>query len=125
MAGTAGLEEAVKKGLLRPLTDEDIRMVQQHYVDNAPKGPSGLKGDIPPVAGTRPDVPSPDLAPRIGKRRAYVVLKPMVFPAGLYGGNLATFVVPNGTPTPTGNPGHSTVYDLNKPSSVCQGPMCR
>jgi hypothetical protein len=125
MAGAAGLDEAVKKGLLRALTDEDIRMVQQHYIDNAPTGPSGLKGDIPPIAGARPDAPSPDLAPRLDKRRAYVVLKPMVFPAGLYGGNSATFVVPAGTPAPTGNPGHSTVHDLNKPSSTCQGPRCR
>jgi hypothetical protein len=125
MAGPAGLDEAVKKGLLRALTDEDIRMVQQHYIDNAPTGPSGLKGDIPPIAGARPDAPSPDLAPRLDKRRAYVVLKPMVFPAGLYGANSATFVVPAGTPAPTGNPGHSTVHDLNKPSSTCQGPRCR
>lgn len=125
LAGTAGLEEAIKKGLLRPLTDADIRMVQQHYIANAPEGPSGLKGDIPPLAGARADTPSSDLAPKIGKHRAYVVLKPMVFPAGLYGGNLATFVVPKGTAAPTGNPGHSTVYDLNQPSSACQGPMCR
>ncbi|WP_457335838.1 hypothetical protein [Rhizobacter sp. P5_C2] len=85
----------------------------------------GLKGDIPPIAGARADAPPPDLAPRIDKRRAYVVLKPMMFPAGLYGGNSATFVVPVGTPVPTGNPGHSTVHDLNKPLATCQGPMCR
>lgn len=126
LAGSAGLEEAVRKGLMRPLTNADIRMVQQFFVDNAPKGPTGLKGDIPPLAGARADAPPPtDIAPRINKRRAYVVLKPMVFPAGLYGGNLATFVVPAGTPAPTGNPGHSTVYDLNMPLSACQGPMCR
>ncbi|SHM73065.1 hypothetical protein SAMN02787076_02048 [Rhizobacter sp. OV335] len=47
------------------------------------------------------------------------------FPEGLYGGNSAAFVVPVGTPAPTGNPGHITVHDLNKPSSTCQGPMCR
>lgn len=125
LAGTAGLEEGVRKGLLRPLTSADIRMVQQHYLDNAPKGPTGLKGDIPPLAGAPADAPPPDIAPKISKHRAYVVLKPMVFPAGLYGGNLATFVVPAGTPAPTGNPGHSTVYDLNMPVSACQGPMCR
>ena len=42
-----------------------------------------------------------------------MVLKAFTFPAGLYGGNLAHFVVPKGVPTPTGNPGHSMVVDLN------------
>ncbi len=53
---------------------------------------------------------------------AYVVLKPFTYPAGLYGGNSATFLIPKGVLKPAGNPGHSAVFDFN--TLNCQGPLC-
>ncbi|MFY0573279.1 hypothetical protein ACN28S_01935 [Cystobacter fuscus] len=53
----------------------------------------------------------------------YVVLRPMTFPAGLYGANSAVFFVPKGTERPRGNPGGSVVYDFNDMS--CTGMLCR
>jgi hypothetical protein len=51
-----------------------------------------------------------------------VVLKPFTYPAGLYGGNSATFLIPKGVPKPKGNSGHSSVYDFN--TLNCQGALC-
>ena len=52
----------------------------------------------------------------------YVVLKPFELPPGLYGAHSATFFVPNGVSRPTGNPGHSAIYDFN--TLTCQGAIC-
>ena len=54
--------------------------------------------------------------------RAYVVLKAYALPAGLYGANSATFFVPKGVPRPSGNLGHSTLYDFN--TMTCAGIPC-
>jgi hypothetical protein len=42
--------------------------------------------------------------------------------AGLFGSNSGTFFIPKGVPKPTGDPGHSTVYDFNTLS--CSGTLC-
>jgi hypothetical protein len=123
LAGTAGLEAAVAKGLLRPVTAADIETVKAHYRANAAQSAT-RRPDIPPVAGAAPNAAPEVKIPSITTYRGYVVLKPLVFPAGLYGGNMATFIVPKGVSAPTGNPGHSTVIDLNKAAS-CTGVGCR
>ena len=122
LAGTAGLNEAVSKGLIRPMTSADIQSVKEHYQVQAAKNATG-KADIPPVAGASPSDGPAVRIPSLSTYRGYVVLKPFVFPAGLYGGNLAYFIVPKGAPAPTGNPGHSTVINLNR-SAACTGPSC-
>lgn len=112
LAGQAGIEDALSKGLLRAATDEDA----QEWV-NA-KAASTPPRDVPPVAGVgtpRPAVPT--------LHKAYVVLKAFTYPAGLYGGNSATFFIPKGVPTPKGQPGHSAVYDFN--TLRCFGAMCQ
>jgi hypothetical protein len=119
-AGIAGLREGVVKGLLRPVTAADVEMVRKHYQAIADRT---VNRDVPPIAGAsggRPDVK----IPWIQTDRAFVVLKPFVYPAGLYGGDLATFVIPIGAPAPTGNPGHSTVINLNR-NPPCSGALCR
>lgn len=121
-AGTAGLEQAVAAGQLRPLTQADIQVVRDSYRALAPKTAKGTP-DVPPVAGAAPKAPPEVRIPALGIHRGYVVLKPMVYPAGLFGANLAYFVIPNGAPAPTGNPGHSTVIDLNK-AVPCSGALC-
>lgn len=76
LAGTAGLEDAVAKGLLRPATSADVDMVREHYRANAPKTAAG-RPDIPPVAGGSPAAAPEVRMPSISMHRAYVVLKPM------------------------------------------------
>ncbi|MEG3194057.1 hypothetical protein SNE32_17685, partial [Lysobacter sp. D1-1-M9] len=54
--------------------------------------------------------------------RAYTVLKAFKVPAGLYGAHSATFYVAPGAPLPTGDPGHSAIYDIN--TGRCIGATC-
>jgi hypothetical protein len=51
-----------------------------------------------------------------------VVLKPFRLPPGLYGAHSATFFVPKGVPRPTGELGHSVLYDFN--TLTCAGTFC-
>ena len=117
LAGDAGLSDAVAKGLLRPATQVDIEQVRDYYRAQAAKSPAG-KVDIPPIAGASPAAPPEISLPSISIHRSYVVLKQFAYPAGLYGAHGATFIVPQGVATPTGNPGHSSIFDLNT-STLC------
>lgn len=110
-AGPAGLQEAVEKGFLRKATRTDAEAWANALANSKPAP------DIPPMAGgakARPPVPS--------FHAGYVVLKPFTFPAGLYGGNSATFFIPKGVPRPQGKPGHSDIYDFN--TMTCTGSSC-
>lgn len=110
-AGPAGVEDAVRKGLLRKATAADAEAWSDAVLQNAPQR------DLPPVAGQ--GVPRPPKPPLFN---AYVVLKPFTYPSGLFGGNSATFLIPKGVTKPEGNSGHSSVYDFN--TLNCQGPLC-
>ncbi|MEJ2480088.1 MAG: hypothetical protein P8Y78_07885 [Acidihalobacter sp.] len=112
LAGQAGLDEALAKGLIRRATARDA----DAWVKAVSSRPSTL--DEPPIAGKGVPKPRP---PRL--RNAYVVLKAFTYPAGLYGAHSATFFIAKGAPAPSGNPGHSVVYDFNTLS--CKGPLCR
>lgn len=112
IAGPAGLEDAVRKGLLRKATAADAEAWSEAVLQNTPQR------DLPPVAGQ--GVPRP---PKPSLFNAYVVLKSFTYPSGLYGGNSATFLIPKGVPKPEGNSGHSSVYDFN--TLNCQGVLCR
>lgn len=101
LAGQAGLEEAVEKGILRRANFDDaanwIKALKKKYeLQNRPP----------------PNIP-PDL------NNAFVVLKKFTYPGGLNGGYSATFYVSKGVPLPTGDYGHSRVYDLNSISLEC------
>ena len=111
MAGPAGLAEAVNKGVLRRATAVDANAWSDAVLQNSPQR------DIPPVAGQ--GIPKP---PKPAIYNAYVVLKPFIYPSGLYGGNAATFFIPKDVPKPEGNQGHSAVYDFN--TLNCQGSLC-
>ncbi|MDD2914991.1 MAG: hypothetical protein PHP70_06695 [Gallionella sp.] len=112
IAGPTGLEDAVSKGLLRKATAADAEAWSDAVIQNSPQR------DIPPVAGQ--GIPKPSKPPI--HNNTYVVLKAFTFPAGLYGGNSAFFLIPKGVPKPEGNPGHSHIYDFN--TLKCQGLMC-
>lgn len=108
LAGPAGIADAVNKGILRKATSSDAVAWSEAVAKASPKR------DIPPIAGVgAPKPPKPEL------RNAYVVLKPFTFPAGLYGAHSATFLVPKSIPKPSGNRGHSVVYDFNTLTCDC------
>lgn len=113
LAGVPGLENAAKLGILRAATREDaFKWAEAERKELLLKDKNQ---DIPPVAGGS-KLKIPDFF------HGYVVLKPFSFPEGLYGANSGTFFVPKGIPRPTGNPGHSIVYDYN--SMQCIGASC-
>jgi hypothetical protein len=111
LAGEAGLESAVANGVLRPATSADAEAWVAAVMANRPAA------DAPPVAGQ--GVPRPAMP---GLYNAYVVTKKFTYPSGLYGAHAATFFILRGVPRPSGNPGHSAVYDFNFLS--CQGALC-
>jgi hypothetical protein len=121
LAGKAGLDDAVVKGIIRPIKEADLEQVRAAYRAQA-VGPQGDRGlDVPPLAGAAAGAAPPVRIPVT--TRGYVVLKPFVYPAGLFGGNMSEFIIPKGVPTPSGNAGHSTVVNLNNGAS-CAGPAC-
>lgn len=111
LAGKVGLKDAVSKGILRPATIADANRWVDELVKNTPEQ------DVPPIAGQGKPKPN---RPRL--QNAYVVLAQFTYPAGLYGGNLATFFIEHGVAKPKGNPGHSAVYNFN--TLRCHGAAC-
>lgn len=101
LAGQAGLEQAVEQGVLR-----------RANLDDAANWINALKKKYELQNRPQPNIP-PDL------NNAFVVLKKFTYPGGLYGGHSATFYIPKGVPLPTGDYGHSRVYDLNSISLEC------
>ena len=111
LAGEAGLQDAVRRGLLREARSEDMAAWKAARASVADRS-------LPPIAGeTTASMPSGSI------HNGYVVLKPMKIPAGLYGAHSATFFVPKGTARPAGNLGHSKIYDFN--TLTCAGLTCR
>jgi hypothetical protein len=105
------LNQAVAKGLIRRATEADIdrwfKGLEQHRPD--------LNFDFADEEGV-PRTQSFEFF------NPYVVLKQYTYPAGLHGANAATFFIEKGVPQPSGNPGHSNIYDFNDYS--CQGISC-
>jgi hypothetical protein len=103
----AGLNQAIELGVLRRATLNDASewigtLKKKYELQNRPP----------------PAIP-PDL------NNAYVVLKKFTYPAGLHGGHSATFYIPVGVPLPSGDYGHSKVYDFNSITLECRaGSSC-
>jgi len=110
-AGQAGIEAALRAGVLRSASAADVAAWEAaHDRQRAPE-------DVPPVQGGRQRSGPPSMP-----HRAYVVLREFAIPAGLYGAHSATFYLAPGVPRPTGNPGHSTIRDLA--TGTCTGAIC-
>ena len=107
-AGEAGLAYAVSRGWLRAATRADM----DAWLAARAAQP---QADTPPIAGGA-------LPGRMTVHNGYVVLKPFRLPAGLYGAHSATFFVPKGVQRPTGELGHSALYDFN--TLTCAGALC-
>lgn len=121
LAGPAGVRDAVAKGLLRPAAQEDMQAWIEVMVAKAAQEAVNKPAKTEAEAGAMKAAAAPPRRFNVPSN-SYVVLKEFTFPAGLYGGNSATFFVPKGTASPTGNPGHSTVFDFN--TNTCSGPSC-
>ncbi len=93
LAGHMALKDAVLRGALRQATKADVLAWEE-----------GTKKILPIV------------------NDAYVILGAYEYPNGLFGSHSARFVIPKGVPPPRGNPGHSTIYDMN--TFKCTGPAC-
>ena len=117
LAGEAGLAEAVRKGIIRKATEVDRQAWIDKLIKREKQKPTK---DLPPMAGG--DSLKSSLS-RMWFYNAYVVLKDFTYPAGLYGGHSATFIIPEGVNKPNGNPGHSHVYDYK--SLKCISAVCR
>lgn len=109
-AGQAGIDAALREGILRPATLADVSAWE------AARQRSAGAPDIPRIEGA-----APSRAPSV-PHRGYTVLQAFAIPAGLYGAHSATFFVAPGVPAPTGNPGHSEVRFIETGS--CTGPIC-
>lgn len=110
LAGQAGLDKLLSDGVLRRAQANDLigwKDAQRRSQGLPPLSVAGSQNDAVPF------MPS----------RTFVVQGPTTFPSGLYGGNAAIFIVLRGVPRPSGNPGHSAVYDWN--TLTCEGALCR
>ncbi|MEL6928655.1 MAG: hypothetical protein AAFO95_08480 [Cyanobacteria bacterium J06600_6] len=103
LAGQAGVEAALKKGVIRKATESDlqawIELQQKLYPEQ----------DV-----TRPEIgyEYPD---------GYVVIDEFTYPNGLSGG-IATFLIPKDVPEPNGNSDYFTVYNFK--TGICSGVFC-
>lgn len=107
LRGEEALEAAVVKGILRRATKKDM---DRWYVL------IDKKNNVPPVANPKPNQYG------FALHNGYVILKPFEFPKGLYGAHSATFFLEKGVPDPTGDMGHSALYDFN--TLRCKGTIC-
>ena len=111
LAGKAGLDDLVAKGLLRRSTHQDLSRWAKRKSETQ-------QDQLPPVAsGSSLNTFKPRYV-----HNGYVILAQITIPAGLYGGNSATFFLDKGIPYPKGNLGHSTLYDFN--TMTCRGTGC-
>lgn len=110
LAGQAGIDAAVRSGVLRPATVADLRAWEAGGRRN------GGAADIPRIEGVNAE------REQGMPFHSYTVLKAFAIPAGLYGAHAATFFVAPGVPAPTGEPGHSQVRFVE--SGRCVGATC-
>ncbi len=115
LAGQSGLKELAKQGYIRVSTKDDINKwakLQENIYKKRKntKLPKVINGDV-----------KKSFKPYF-ILNGYAILKKITIPAGLYGGNAATFFLQKGVPFPDGKLGHSTLYDFN--TGKCYGVLC-
>lgn len=105
LAGKAGISQAIRSGQIRPATREDMN----RWVRSA----------------ARQGYQSKDLKriQSMFQYNAYLVLKPFTYPAALNGGSRVNFFIDKGVPLPSGDSGHSDVFDIN--TGTCLSTVCR
>jgi len=103
LIGPKGLEKLEAEGAIRKATSQDAEAWLAAWKAAHP--------------GRRFAAPDKELLNHVNLWMAYVVQKPFRYPTGLFGGDQAAFFVPKGAARPTGELGHSVIYDLN--GGVC------
>ncbi|MDR3056001.1 MAG: hypothetical protein LBU53_11495 [Zoogloeaceae bacterium] len=98
----AGLNEAVSKNLIRHATEADFAAWSRARAAATPKINPQLLAEEERF-----------IKYALRANKAYVVLKPFRYPAGLYGAHSASFLINRGVSAPVGDSGHSDVYDFN------------
>ncbi|MDH5415047.1 MAG: hypothetical protein OEW87_12995, partial [Flavobacteriaceae bacterium] len=99
----AGLNDLLKKGSVRKLTNEDVERWLKYKAEiKLKKGINSAKKKI-----------------RRYRANGYVILKKITLPGGMYGGHSKTFLLEKNVPYPDGDLAHSTLYDLN--TMRCKG----
>lgn len=110
LSGKAGIETGIKDGFLKLANENDIRVWEEKF---------GRKRKT--VMFTRTDE-NGKLTLHKGVLSMYVVLKNYAIPTGLYGANAVKFLVPKGVNMPSGNSGHSAIFNFN--DLTCSGSLC-
>lgn len=96
------LDRAIQAGSIRKATAEDIKAFRVAYLEK-----KYVRNSLPiPENETALSVTSVDVS------RAYVVLKKFTYPSGLVNEYSVVFFVPIDVPNPSGELGHSAVYDF-------------
>ncbi|MDR0761731.1 MAG: hypothetical protein LBF13_01630 [Campylobacteraceae bacterium] len=94
LAGPMGIQDAVNKKILRRATKDDYKPIYEY-----------LRKDNPSVHDDSPTYYVP--------HNAYVIEKEFTLPAGLYGAHSVNLILKEGVPFPSGELGHSCLFDLN------------
>lgn len=111
LTGKPGLDEAVRQGLIREASGDDLR---QYLAERARLG------------GVPESIIAKGVVPMNAMRRAYmyvVLSSDFVLPEELFGANSAAFILPKGTPIPRGPKGHCEFLSYDQiPFQVTQAP---
>ncbi|OEG73657.1 hypothetical protein BEL05_06180 [Shewanella colwelliana] len=112
-SGKYGLNQLISKGYIREYSEQDVNRWVKLKSDQ-------LMESLPPVAGI--DVSSKYKPDIYISQRAYVILKKIRIPAGLFGADSVVFFLKENVPYPDGKLGHSKLYDFN--TLKCKGTGC-
>ncbi len=100
-----GLVQLINAGKIRPANANDVSALSRALTAASPSGkfaPIKLDSSV--------------------THELYVILAPTTLPRGMYGGNLANFIIPAGVPMPIDPGSHNTYFRLADGS--CMGTMC-
>lgn len=106
-AGRAGIDEALEKGFIRPVTTADQIAWVDKITDYAPDDPAAAE-----FLRRIEEDPSGQYMQMIWGEAYVVVRDDFTYPPGLHGGNAGVFIIPDGVKRPKGDPGHSAIYDF-------------
>jgi len=103
------LDEAVRMGVIRKATVEDVNAFRDAYIEK-----KYTSRNLPvPVKENALSVTNVDIS------RAYVVLKKFTYPSGMINENRVVFFVPKGVSEPSGEYGHSAIYHFDTLTVSC------
>lgn len=104
------LDRAIQAGAIRKATAQDVQAFRDAYIEK-----KYLKKGL-----LTPENEDALSVTRVDVSRAYVVLTTFTFPSGLVNEYKAVFFVPTGVPKPSGDYGHSAIYDFATLTVECK-----